>query len=175
MLYASEGMNKLTAVSASDIGQTGAGPNPDPAVHALPGSELATTLRSVCCHGVVIAAGTPQRLPGGATIDLEVVGPRGTIGIVCDALDASKLRSRPEMLSDASVDRVYCVSALDSMDDPRGVAEALATAEPGYFRRSRRSVRTVDVEKVLPDVPGEMGSSQGSRYAAARSAPAWAA
>ncbi len=76
------------------------------------------------------------------------------------------------------MDRVYCVSAVDSAVNPLGVAQGLAIAEPGYFRRRASHVagRTAGVEAVRYDrdaaeVPAEENGQSGRPT----QEPAWAA
>lgn len=153
MLYVNEGMNKLPVHVDADIGRGDAGHNALPAADLLPADELAMVLRSICFHGVAVSVESSRRLPSGVTIDLQVVGPRGAFGIICDALDARKIRQRPEILAQTSMDRIYCVSALDSMVNPWGIARSLARTEPGYFRRSSTGptcrIASIDVVRAV--------------------------
>jgi hypothetical protein len=155
MLSASGEMNKIELTQSMDIGGI-SGTENDTAREGLQhGAELAETLRLLCCRGAWLTVQGPQRLSWGVTIDLSVTGPTGTFGIVCDTMDAARIRSRPEALLEANLDRVYCVSGLDSLLNPEGVARSLSTFEPGYFQRSR--VRAAGpftpIEMIRADTP----------------------
>ena len=124
------------APEASVIDQRTEDANGETSAYLRPEAELATVLRSLRKPGVRITAGSGPGRRSGITIDLSVTSSRGTIGIVCDALDSARIRQHPALLRATAVDRVYCVSALTAMLDPHGVASALSVREPAFFRRS---------------------------------------
>ncbi len=156
MLYASDRMNKLSTDPALAIGLAPDEEERVPHTGGMAAGELAARLKTQCRRGVRVFAYQPKRLTTGVTIDLCVDGPDGSFGILCDAMDMAKVLSRPDCLADSSLDRVYCVSALDSLVDPAEVAESLARSEPGFFRRlnlrSRR--RSSPVETVRIEIAG---------------------
>ena len=177
MLDARDGFDKTDGGRISDIGRTCGSKNS--VLDLQPSDELARTLRGLCRRGTSISSRTPQRSSAGVTIDLAVAGPHGTFGIVCDAMDAARLRSRPGCLGELGLDRVYCVSALDSLLDPAGVARAITKSEPGYFRRTRSGSAagslSVEAWRVDFDKPATASTVSAPRSTVGRSSAARAA
>ncbi len=138
----------------------GSGPAETELVPAVrPADELAEILRALALRGTTVHEGTTCP-DGNVRVDLVVSGRRGRFGIVCDALDSEAVRRRPSLLGAAGLDNVYCVSALDCVLDPEGIARALRRHEAGFFRRPRalapgappriERVRSDDPERLSP-------------------------
>ncbi len=167
MLSVTGEMNRIDSARSMDIGGISDTENGGAEQGLRPVAELAEILRRLCRRGTRLLVEAPQRLARRVTIDLLVTGPRGTLGIVCDAMDAATIRSCPDSLLDSNLDRVYCVSALDSLVNPEGVARLLASIEPEYFRRSdaRAAGRFTPVEMIRVDTPAAAGSYVTSEVA----------
>lgn len=162
-------MPGTAGIDRTSSGESGADRTP-----ASPAGELASVLRSLSLKGVDVSRQSPLRLAGGITVDVVVSGPRGMFGVICDAIDSTRIRRRPGDLAGTGLTRVYCVSALESLMNPVGIAQQITGHEPGSFRcsfssasRRRTRVERIGCDDQASDHPRGRGDDVSSGWRAA--------